>query len=196
MTKKIDVKYYSQHSDDISEEWRRKSCAIACVKMILDFMDSDDELSGQDLVDEGLVINGFSPEGHGWIHESLVRLLHNHGVSAYRQEFKSYFFDKGTSALFDKKEDSNKIYHVGLNKIIKSLKNNSPVIVSLGNGFNGAVNTHMVLLTGTKETKENGIGGFFYHDPNSKTEMEFEHAFMAIDTFKKYWRKMAIFVEN
>jgi hypothetical protein len=52
---------------------------------------------------------------------------------------------------------------------------------------------HMIVLVGFEKEAEE-IKGFYYNDSDYKDE-EGKDLFVDIDTFKKYWRKMAIFVE-
>src|SRR3990172_1948517 len=39
------------------------------------------------------------------------------------------------------------------------------------------------------------IKGFYYHDPDAHTPHEGKDQFVPIETFKKHWRRMAIFVD-
>ena len=44
------------------------------------------------------------------------------------------------------------------------------------------------------EKEGNYIKGFYYHDPEDEQEPG-ENKFLDVDTFKRYWRKFAIFID-
>jgi hypothetical protein len=87
MIKKLDVPHYSQYRDVKDKDWKPRSCAIVCIKMIIEYLGF--EIIGvDDLIKEGVEIGGLN-ENKDWTHEKLVQLFRNHRVGAYRQEFKS-----------------------------------------------------------------------------------------------------------
>jgi len=51
----------------------------------------------------------------------------------------------------------------------------------------------LVLLVGFKGGVD-GFDGFYYNDPDSDTVDGGRTLFVEMETFKKYWRRMAIFV--
>src|SRR3989344_4076261 len=116
---KLDVPYYSQWSDVYSKEWKKKACGVASVKMVLEYVTQNKEAPSNDaLIQEGVFIGGYSKDG--WIHDALVALLRNHGVRAYRQEFRSRVVD------FIKKISSTnafeqKLAEKGIEKFIKEI---------------------------------------------------------------------------
>ncbi|MBU3925789.1 hypothetical protein KJ763_01315, partial [Patescibacteria group bacterium] len=69
-----------------------------------------------------------------------------------------------------------------------------PVIVSTAKSFSEINKFHHVLLTGF-EVKNGSPWGFYYHDPDSLNEESGKHNFVPINTFKNYWRKLAIYVK-
>lgn len=183
---KLEVPYVSQHNDVSDEKWKRHSCPIVCVYMVLKFMkEEDDKIEIPEAVDD-LIYEGFELRGtgdYGWTHDSLVWLLHNHGVSAYREEFKS--IDDSTASRFR---------DIGIEKIKKSIESGFPVVVSGIKGWNEEKKFHTFLFTGLAEGKSKNIEGFYYHDPDSYSEKDGAHQYIPLDLFKEKWRKMAIFV--
>lgn len=190
----LDIPYYSQHLDVQDESWRSRSCGILCLKMAMDFYSLKSGLeisSADDLINEGLYIEGNVP-AYGWAHNHLVLLARNHGFMAYPQEFRSNKID-----YVNKIEEMSGYEEIltgkGIEKIISSLENKCPVIVSIFKNFKEMDKFHMVLLTGFEDEGDE-IKGFYYHDPDSMDREEGKHKFVPTSTFKKYWRKMAIYV--
>lgn len=186
----LDVPYFSQNSDDVEKEWHDSACGIAAVKMVVDFM-CDNSPTMTQLIDEGVAIKGFSD--HGWLHESMVRLLRNHGVMSYAQEFRSVSVTvdpiHGTSFL-EGKFDAE-LAKVGLQKIILKLATKKPVIVSVDRKFNDNSHTHLVVIVGY-DSKENKL---YYHDPDSRKGTVRRGASIKVPDFLKHWRRLAIFVD-
>lgn len=172
MTKHIlDVPYYSQHIDILDSNWQSRSCGIACLKMVIDFY-TKDKRNIMELVKIGIDKGGYSLSG--WRHDTLVEMASELGLLAFRKE---YIDDEIT----------------GLKDVLRFLENGFPVMVSAVKNFSEKDKFHMVLLTGL-ESEGDEIKGFYYHDPDSPNKEEGKHKFVPIETFKKYWRKMAIYV--
>jgi len=125
-----------------------------------------------ELVNLGVAMGGYSSSG--WKHDVLVEIAKEAGFSASREEH------------LESEED-------GLEDILAFLKSGSGVMVSAIKNFSETTKFHMVLLTGF-ESDSGEIKGFYYHDPDSVDKDGGKHRFVHIETFKKYWRKMAIYV--
>jgi len=179
MIKKIDVPYYSQYQDVKDEYWKSRSCAIVCIKMIMEYRGVQ-FINIDDLIREGIEIGGLN-ENKDWIHKKLVQLFHNYGIDAYRQEFKSS----------DKKFEE-KFLNDGIKKIIENLEKEKPVMVSAIKKWSKKNKYHMVILVGFEKNEKGDLRGFYYNDSDYKDE-EGKDLFVDIDIFKKYWRKLAIF---
>ena len=188
MKKIIPVPYISQYSDSIEHDWQNRSCGIACVAMLLGYYNLED-ISPMKLINEGVSIGGYC--NHGWFHESLVRLLRNHGVNAYAQEFRSVDVNP-EQKTFEISPLETKMIDEGLAKIIHEIDANHPVMVSVAPGFNTNKENHLVLIIGYdfSDKKEK----FIIHDPDAATEKQ-AHSEMSMDIaqIRKFWRKFAIF---
>ncbi len=186
----LNVPYFSQNSDLVPEKWRNVSCGIAAVKMILDFLVKKSPLINL-LIDEGIAINGYTKDG--WSHESLVRLLRNHGVMAYSQEFRSVSIQideiHGVTMLSGKYDLS--LSEFGINKITSKLLNGLPVIVSVKPNFNNNKHSHLILIVGFDNKKKI----LYYHDPDSRDGICLKSTEIKVKEFIKYWRKLAIFID-
>lgn len=191
MDKKLNISFYSQHSDDIESEWQDKSCGIACVKMALSYTGKESKASSMDLIKEGRYIGGYNPL-HGWSHDALVNILRNYGLPAYRQEFRSHSVNPSEKNS-TKSTYEEKLVSVGIGKIIQSIEKGSPVIISVKEGFDKNNSTHLILLVGFK-TEDSSVTGFFYFDPNTSQDEGIEPQFMTLERFNSNWRKLAIFV--
>ena len=176
----LDVPYYSQHLDVKDVYWQWRACGMACLKMAMDYYKKGAE-SLANLIKEGADAGGYCEAG--WIHESLLSLARERGLKASRKEYKSQ----------DPKEQE-KLIKSAIREKIKSLKNKQPVIVSAIRKFQEEKNFHMVILTAF-EKRGKKLLGFYYHDPDAFERSEGMHKFVPIETFKKYWRKMSIYVK-
>ena len=114
MKVQLEVPFYSQKDNVYKEEYVNNSCGIVCVKMVLAFAQKD---SGDidDLVQEGYIVGG--TEAAGWNHETLVRVLRNHEVLAYRQEFKSHNVDLDSKQGTDDEKQTKYFKELGIEKI-------------------------------------------------------------------------------
>ena len=188
MKKIIPVPYISQYSDSIERDWQNRSCGIACVAMLLGYYNLED-IGPMKLINEGVSIGGYC--NRGWFHESLVRLLRNHGVNAYAQEFRSVAVSS-EQKTFEVSPLETKMIDEGLAKIIREIDVGHPVMVSVEPSFNTNKENHLILIIGYdfSDKKEK----FIIHDPDSATEKS-AHSEMPVDIAKirKFWRKFAIF---
>jgi len=188
MKKIIPVPYISQYSDSIEHDWQNRSCGIACVAMLLGYYNLED-ISPMKLINEGVSIGGYC--SHGWFHESLVRLLRNHGINAYAQEFRSVNVSP-EQKTFEISPLETKMIDEGVAKIIHEIDADHPVMVSVAPGFNTNKENHLVLIIGYdfSDKKEK----FLIHDPDAATEKQ-AHSEMSVDIaqIRKFWRKFAIF---
>ena len=161
------VPFLSQYDESISEDWRSRACSVTNLYMVLKSRGVDTTV--QALIEEGESIGAFGPRG--WTHEGIVRLAHNHGVSAYAQEFRS--LDEQKAEALGKK---------GIQKIHLHLEKGIPAIVSIQKE-NGSF--HTITLVGSSEN------GFLVHDPEEKEPTVLEEA-----DFLKRWRRLSIFFEE
>ena len=197
----LNIKYYSQYSEKIEKDWQSRSCAIVCLQMVLDFYKK--ESKPIDLIKEGLFISedlekrGRRTEGYtrefGWGHELLVTILRNHGLPAYKQDFRSIKFNLDDST-FSNSGFESEIFEFGINKIRENLLNNKPVIVSIvKDTLNKKTSGHMVVVSGLEE-KNGEVKGFYIKDPEIKDNSGSQDDFIDIEKFINIWKKLAIFV--
>ncbi len=168
---KLNVPYYSQFLDVEDKERMPKACAIACIKMVMEV--HREVLSIDDLFVQCESKGGYGPSG--WYHDALISLAKEYGFSAERKEGM----------------DMN----AGVATLKESLDGGNPVIVSVIKYTLGQTKFHIVTITGYEEN--NGeVTGFYYHDPESLSREKAKNLFVSMEIFKKYWRKMAIFIKK
>lgn len=183
----LHIPFFSQLNKEVPEEIQRSTCSIACIKMIFDFKSVTN--SFDDIYKEAQIIGG--RELSGWNHETLVRLLRNHGILSYRQEFFGHSIDVHTMQVLHA-EHSKDFEVQGLEKIKKVVEGGNPVIVSVFAGFsqdienNKSLNmvNHIILITGFDE-EYLYINDPIFHKPSK----------VAYAHFMNYWRRLAVFVE-
>lgn len=188
--KKLEIKHFYQRGEEVPKDWRSNLCGVSCVKMILDSYRQETAPNIKDLIDEGVVIGAYN-EGMGWYHEGLVVLLRNHGISAYRQEYKSGRFNLESKEVTLLDDSFNPILKQGIDKIHEELEKGNSVIASVEKEFSGTEETHLILLVGFEEDHV-GLEGFYYKDSNSEDS---GYKYVELGKFKDLWRKLVIFVE-
>ncbi len=187
---KLNVPFYSQNDSSIPEDWKSRSCAIVCLKMCIDAYGEKHEAlisSIPELINEGLAIRGEPYTNRvGWNHDAMVWLAHNHGVPAYKEEFRSDSAPVQSGSATPSKFSEN-LRNEGLKRIKDSIERGVPVVVSFLPGFGSKENVHHLVVIGFEEAT-----GFIVHDPSDSSPKE---AFVVSeDIFIKFWRKFAIFV--
>jgi hypothetical protein len=189
---KLNIPFHSQNDETIPKEWRDKSCAIASLKMCMDTYGAKHGInmpSLDGLLKEGLAMKGDSYSSNiGWKHDPLIWLAHNHGVPAYREEFRSDTIDLETGKC-EPSESSNAILHEGLKRIRDGIARGVPVMISFLPGFGSRAGTHLVVITGFEDGNQKG---FYINDPSPDSPKE--NTFVSEEEMVSYWRKFAIFV--
>ncbi len=173
----LEVPYYSQRTDVSDPEWKERACAMACMKMTLDFLGAGTP-SLDEMIQKGVELEGFGPSG--WIHKSLAELALMFGKTIEPTEFRSQDEDEAKMLL-------NK----GIITLVRALAEGVPVPVSVIKEFKHTDKYHIVLLVGAK-TENGSLEGFYYNDPDADSADEGKNKFVSIDTFKKHWRRMAL----
>jgi uncharacterized protein YvpB len=186
----LKVPYYSQKLDVSNNDWKNKACGITSLKMLLDFFSVKQAPSIDELIKELEFVGERIREGV--THETIVILLRNHGINAYRQEFKSHEINIKNGKVESNRYEK-KLIDSGINKIVENLINELPVIISAVKKFKEKDKPHLVLIIGF-EKDENSVKGFYYNDPDSNIVDGGKNLFVDLKTFKEHWRKMAIFV--
>lgn len=177
----LKVPYYSQHRDVKDPEWKERACGVIALKMALDF------LGAQTPAPDEFIKRGVAAGAHGqwgWIHTGLVSLASSFGIAMERKEFRS--------------EDAHKAQELlaqGIDELVASLSSGKPVLISAIKKWFEEKKFHMMVLIGF-EMDKGVLTGFYYHDPDALSPEEGKDQFVPIQTFKTYWRRMAIFTKS
>lgn len=178
--------FCSQYIDITNEEWRNKGCSISALWMAFKILKPDFNLSLDQVLEEGISINGF--KGGLWNHQSIAILSHNHGLAAYTEEFKSSPFGIDT-------EYAENINEYGVDKIFEFLKNKSGVVIaSVPKSFDHIDKPHSILLHNVSE--RDGERYFIYNDSEKLSKEDGENLEVSLEEFKNKWRKLAIFINK
>lgn len=193
----LKIPFCSQYDDAIETDWQSRVCTLACLKMAFDFLFPKDNVSVNNLVIEAnSIINDLIRRGllvkdhtsHGWPHDVIVFVSHNHGIPAYKEEFKSVKVDLETNmfapGIFEKE-----MTDIGVERIIQAIVHKRPVIVSITKPNDSY---HTVLVVGFEGDEKNPTQ-IIYHDPDTKDGgSSFQK--IPVSDFLKKWRKLAIFL--
>jgi len=188
---KLNIPYYSQRTDVKDIEWQACSCLVLSIKMVSEFLGAEN-ISADDLIKEGVCVGAW--DGNYWKHDEVIRLLRNHGISAYAQEFKTVDVNIQNSEM-NPGVRSEDLLKKGIEKIVNNLNGGLPTIVSIYKYFTEKDRHHAVVIIGYEKDGDI-IKGFYYHDPESKEEKGGDNLSVELDIFKKGWKKLAIFVEK
>jgi len=178
----LEVPFFSQLDEQVPEELRRSVCAIACIKMILEYKKV--ECDFLKVLKEAEWIGEKDPAG--WTHEVLVRVLRNHTVLAYRQEFVAHSIDVSTQSAVVA-QHTPEFVEQGIGKIKKNIDAGNSVMVSVIAGFSENREDHVVLITGYTEDSFSILDPILHAEQNP--------TIISIETFKTFWKRLAIFVE-
>lgn len=187
----LDVPYISQYSIGRDSDGRSRACGAACVKMILDYRGQKDT-DFLTIVREGQTIKGAYISGIGWTHAGLAALLRNHNVGSYAEEFRSIEVDVEHQAFLLSAYENGHVER-GIEKIAREVKMERPVIISGIVGWKEMDKPHLMVVTGVEKDGDE-IKGFYYNDPDDEKEPG-ENKFVDKETFRRYWRKFAIFID-
>jgi hypothetical protein len=200
---KHNVPYYSQFSDVKREEFKPngdgRACAMTCLKMALEYIRGEKALSVDDLFEEALIIQqdmlnrGMLTSKaieNGLPHDIIIFVAHNHGVLSYKEEFKSVSVDIANNK-FSNSRYSESMLEKSITKLAGVLRDKGIIMVSMPPGFSTNKSVHTILLIGFEE-QDGNLKGFYYHNPDDRTKGVREQ-FIALEDFKKTWRKQAIF---
>jgi len=141
-----------------------------------------------ELIEEGLTIKARTE--HGWDHQGIANLAHNHGVPAYKEEFRSIHVDTNKDT-FAPSEFKSSLTEYGIEKIVSTLCDGGLVIASVLRGLKADGTFHSILIVGYEEGGGNLT--FVFHDPDAKFGQK-SNLRISKDDFVPVWRNMAIFI--
>src|SRR3989344_7065379 len=160
------VSCYSQFLDVEDVSWRKKSCGIVALKMILDYWNV--RMSACDaLIKEGIKSRAYMKDV-GWTHKGLVALAKKYNLKGRNFDW----FGNSPEAAFRKMEKYLRLY---------------PIMASVHKDFDLRNNGHLIVLTGLVNSN------IFYNDPDFK-ERENIRQKVSLGKFLKGWKRRIIVV--
>jgi hypothetical protein len=213
----LEVPYYSEFTEidgtmEHKDFFKRRSCGIVSVKMVLDYFHNEfgtPKIKLADLIKKSLnhrayLMKKAGTKENGWLYPGIVRVLQSYGFQAWRRRVFILPFDLN---IF-KKEGVNKnslssYVNQATAEMIFSFKNaidkKEPIIVSVMKNLGTKKTPHMIVITGYK-AKEGRIVGLYVNDPNNPKKAKerpiLKNEFISVIDFVKIWRKTAIFIER
>jgi uncharacterized protein YvpB len=192
----LEVPFYSQ-KEIVTNGEGDSACGIVCVKMILDYKTDDrlqnteHRISIDDLVKEGYIVGG--KEEAGWKHETIVRVLRNHGIMAFRQEFIAHEVVISKQKVESSKgvlneEVTEEMRGVALTKFEMFIDQGYPVMTSMRPGFGENGGDHLVLIVGYDEDN-------LYINDSQMGSDEGSPIAVSKKKFMEYWKGLSVFVE-
>ena len=160
----------SQLADIKNAYWKKRSCGVVALKMVLAYERKSSDViipSLQALLEKGISIRAFTTK-NGWSHCGLTKLARVYG-------FRGKNFD------WFKKSD---VY--AFKKMLFYLAK-GPLIISIHKNFNSHDVGHLIVLTGFENSK------IFYNDPYSKIRSNVPKI-ISVRKFLKGWKRRIIVV--
>jgi len=213
----LDVPYYSEFDEiDGSSEhvrvFKRRSCGIVSVKMVLDYFYGKGEIKKitlKNLIKLALNHRAYSlkeggKKGKGWVHSGMVRTLQDLGFLSWRRMWflraddKNFFKTEGLGSQSLNKY-CDQVKEETYLSFRKSIENGNPFLVSINKNLGVKKCPHLVVVTGIEFDKKEKIMGLYLNDPHNpkngtKVRPLYKDQFISVKEFDKIWRKRAIFI--
>ncbi len=159
-----DVPFYSQFADIQSVEWKKKSCGIASMAMLIDFY-KPEAVTPQKLLAQGINSGAYVSDA-GWSHQGLANLASKYGLKG-----KTY--------------DLSKLDNQTSFSRFKDIVKDGPVMVSIHYKFDPkSTIPHLVVITDI-------VGDTVYYNDPAGYAAEKE---ISVANFLKGWKKRFITV--
>lgn len=186
----------------------RKICAIACMKMLIDYLPPEKDKSIKlSEIRSWLIDNNGRNEDGNWIHSAQVKYLKEIGYTAWRRNWSveqkpQWFLDnEGYSntqydnvvSQINAEEKFDSFNERVKHSLINAFKNNTPVITSVKLGFDSNGHNHQIVLSGYKRDSN---GEYFYiNDPMNDPDTSKALELIEVEKFFKYFNHIAVFAK-
>lgn len=205
----LDVEHVWQSDPEhnIPESERRTICAIACMKMNIDYLlpELKDKLSLHAMVEEMKAVGAQDTRKY-WRHSDQVNYFKQLGLVSFRRNWDApsndpkWFADNESynlAQLISVSKQMSDEFHSGSrrNQIVSSLTKQfelgMPVIVSVKPGFSNNKQDHQIVLNGI--TNEGGETKFYFVDPALDPNMHQDRQTVTESYFFEKFNYRAIF---
>lgn len=160
------VPFYSQFKDITAVDWRKNSCGVASLAMLIEFY-KPGTVNPNTLLKEGISLGAYLSDA-GWIHKGLASLAGKYGLTGKTYDYSKSDMDTAFSEF---------------KKVLKD----GPVIASVFNKFDPkSTIPHLVVITGIEGDK------VFYNDPSAESGGKE----ISAEDFMRGWKKRFITVRD
>lgn len=179
----LEVPYRSQFLEVEDFFWNIRSCGGTCIKMLLDFYKIKTP-SILEIMNEAFNHGGYDIS-NGFVHDFAVNYFIKNNLKSYR---------KGIDKNISKDSHEFKLKQIEIfNEMVDSIKNNSPVIVSIQKHTLEQNKFHLIVLTGLEFSDEGEVISIYYHEPERTDPESGKNRKCDIKTFFDNWNNRAIF---
>lgn len=166
----ITIPLIDQHRDVWDKKWKKKSCAICSMKMMMGFSNKKHlEIDIGQLIYEAKKLGGYL-DGIGWRHKTISDLAKKYGIKLnFLEKFPKTFKEKST----------------WLKKLEMSIVEGKPVMVSIHYKLSKKNGGHMVVVNGVRKNGKITLG---YHLQDPDSSFRGNNYYLSKDKFLLGWR--------
>lgn len=161
--------------------WEKSSCAILCLKMILDSIYPQNTSSISSLIKQGVEMGAYTDKT-GWSHNGIVKLVEVNGLKATAH--KRLTAENIKNAL-----DNESFVIVSIKWAFENYKTFKEKIL-----FWKKYGGHMALVVGYKE-ENNKPEGFYVHHTSLSPQYNWQYKFISTEKFKKGFTGRGIIIK-
>lgn len=160
---------YSQLRDVSDPDWQLRSCGIATLKMMMEYLAPEKNLpSIDDLILDGTMLGAYKEE-RGWTHNGLARLAEANGFTARDYDWTALPLEDAFTYFF-------------------ACLAESPLIASVDKEFSPSKDGHLVVVTGISGNTVS------VNDPYRSTDEEMVYV-VPLSFFLHHWTKRMILIQ-
>ena len=166
----ITIPLVDQARDVKDKRWKKNSCAICSMKMMMGFGNKEHiKINVDQLIDEAKKLSGYL-DGIGWRHKTISDLAKKYGL-------KFGFIKKFPKTIKEKSK--------WLKKLEDGIINGKPVMVSLHYKLNKKNGGHVVVVNGVRKNGKIVLG---YHIQDPDRNFKGNNYYLSRDKFLLGWR--------
>jgi len=174
----IKIPLVSQHQDVKDKKWKKYSCAVCSIKMMMAFGNKRHvDIDIGKLIEEARKMGGYL-DGIGWRHKTITDLAKKYG-------HKLSFIKKFPKASLEKSK--------WLKKLEKNIVKGKPVMASVYYKMNKKNGGHVVVVNGVRKNGKIVIG---YHIQDPDHHFRGNNYYISKDKFLLGWRGGMIYFKK
>jgi hypothetical protein len=194
----------------IPEDQRRTICAIACMKIVIDYVlpEEASKISLKEMYTK-MKASGAQNENSHWKHSDQVDYFKGLGLTSWRRNWEAAGsdpswladnegYDSSQVAMVEKQVGSEATHADNKEKSLLSLSESfeadMPVVASVKPGFSTNKQDHQIVLNGM--TTQEGVDYLYFTDPVQDPEVRQEKQKVTVERFFEFFNYRAIFVSK